>query len=212
MIVHEVLIQGSEQWLRKRKGKVTASAADRLLTATGKDSSQWDAYAIELIAECLRPDELPPWTGNHHTDRGNELEAEARDVFAAWLGQDVRQVGFVERDHVVGCSPDALVYNQEGQPVAGVEIKCPLAKHHISYIVEGGVPAKYRPQVHFSMAVTGLPWWFVSYCQGMVAHIVEVQPDSYTERMRDAINRFVIYYSQRFTALKPKLLGKEVAA
>lgn len=209
LTIHDELTQGSEAWLRLRKGRITASAAERLLTAGGKDSSQWENHAIELIAECIRPDELPAWTGNANTDRGNELEGEARDVFAAWIGHDVRQVGFVTRpDGVVGCSPDALVYNEAGVPVAGVEIKCPLAKNHISYIVEGGLPAKYRPQVHFSMAVTGLPWWFISYCQGMVAHIVEVQPDSYTEKMADAIDRFVIYYAERRRQLLPMLTGK----
>lgn len=74
MIIHPQMIQGSDEWFRARKGRITASNADRILTPTGKDSSQWDSYAIELVAECIRPDETPAFIGNSHTDRGNELE------------------------------------------------------------------------------------------------------------------------------------------
>jgi len=202
--------QGSEEWIRIRKGRVTASNADRILTPTGKDSSQWDAYAIELVAECIRPDEIPGFIGNAHTDRGNELEAEARELFAETMNLDVRTVGFITRtDQVVGCSPDALIY-RDGEPVAGLELKCPLGKHHLAYIVEGLVPSKYVPQVHFSMAVTGLPWYFMSYCPGMAPHIALAEPDGYTKKMADAIDRFVIFYAERRKQLL-KLAGKEAA-
>jgi putative phage-type endonuclease len=209
MIIHPNMIQQSEEWFRIRKGRITASNADRILTPTGKDSSQWDAYAIELIAECIRPDELPNFIGNRHTDRGNELEPEARALFSEMMGWEVREVGFVTRaDGVVGCSPDGLIYMGE-TPIAGVEIKCPMAKTHVGYIVEGGVPAAYRPQVHFSMAVTGLPWHFMSYCQGINPHFVFVEPDEYTAKMRDAIDRFLIYYAERRKQLMPLLTGKK---
>jgi hypothetical protein len=191
------MIQQSEEWFRVRKGRITASNADRILTPTGKDSSQWDSYAIELVAECIRPDEMPSFIGNAHTDRGNELEAEARSVFSENMNLEVTQVGFVTRDdEVVGCSPDGLIY-KDGEPIAGVELKCPLAKNHLSYLVDGGIPKTYLPQVHFSMAITGLPWYFMSYCHGMVPHIVPAKPDDYTEKMRDAVDRFLIYYSER---------------
>ena len=82
MKIYPELLQQSEEWFRVRKGRITASNADRILTPTGKDSSQWDGYAIELVAECIRPDELPAFIGNIHTERGNELEPQAREVFA----------------------------------------------------------------------------------------------------------------------------------
>ena len=202
--------QGSEEWFRIRKGRVTASNADRILTPTGKDSSQWDAYAIELVAECIRPDELPAFVGNHHTDRGNELEPDARELFAETMGLEVRTVGFLTRDdQVVGCSPDALIYRGD-KPVAGLELKCPLAKNHLAYLDEGLVPKTYVPQVHFSMAITGLPWYFMSYCPGMPPHIAMAEPDGYTAKMADAIDRFVIYYAERRKQLL-KLAGKEAA-
>ena len=205
------MIQQSEEWFRARKGRITASNADRILTPTGKDSSQWDAYAIELVAECIRPDEMPTFFGNAHTDRGNELEADARDHFSAVMGMEVTQVGFVTReDGIVGCSPDGLIY-QDGVAVAGVELKCPIAKVHAGYVVEGAVPKSYMPQVHFSMAITGLPWYFMSYCPGMVPHIALVKPDDYTAKMADAVDRFLIYYAERRKQLLPLLTGREAA-
>lgn len=208
------MIQQSDEWFRARKGRVTASNADRILTPTGKDSSQWDGYAIELTAECIRPDELPAFTGNAHTDRGNEQEAEARDLFAEIMQLEVREVGFVTNESrykgVVGCSPDGLIY-RDGKIVAGLELKCPLAKNHASYIVDGGVPKTYLPQVHFSMAVLGMPWYFMSYCRGMAPHIALCEPDAYTEKMADAVERFVIFYGERRKQLMPLLLGKEAA-
>lgn len=208
------MIQQSEEWILARKGRVTASNADRIITPTGKDSSQWDAYAIELTAECIRPDELPSFMGNVHTDRGNELEAEARAEFARIMGLTVTEVGFVTNESrykgVVGCSPDGLIY-RDGVLVAGLELKCPLAKHHAAYMIEGGIPKSYVPQVHFSMAALGIPWYFASYCQGMAPHIALCEPDAYTEKMADAVERFVIYYGERRKQIMPMLLGKEAA-
>lgn len=210
MIIHPHMIQGSDEWFKARKGRITASNADRILTPTGKDSSQWDSYAIELVAECIRPDELPAFIGNVHTDRGNELEAEARALFSQVMDLAVTEVGFITRDDgIVGCSPDGLIY-QDGEPIAGVEIKCPLAKNHLSYLVEGEIPKAYMPQVHFSMAVTGLPWYFLSYCPGMAPHIALAKPDAYTAKMKDAVDRFLIYYAERRRQLL-KLAGKEAA-
>lgn len=210
MIIHPQMIQGSEEWFRARKGRITASNADRILTPTGKYSAQWDGYAIELVAECIRPDELPAFTGNSHTDRGNELEADARATFAEVMGLEVSEVGFITReDGIVGCSPDGLIY-QGTELVAGVEMKCPLAKNHLAYLVDGGIPKAYLPQVHFSMAITGLPWYFISYCPGMAPHIVLAEPDGYTAKMADAVDRFLIYYGERRNQLL-KLAGKEAA-
>ncbi len=235
MKIYPFMIQQSDHWFRARKGRVTASNADRILTPTGKDSSQWDSYAIELTAECIRPDEQPAFAGNMHTDRGNELEDAAIAEFSTIMGVSVVKVGFALRaDGVVGFSPDAMIlrpgvnlerdaiFEGEGEHraiingsdlfMAGIEAKCPLAKNHAQYIIDGGVPGKYLPQVHFSMAASGLPWYFLSYCPGMLPHIAAVNPDSYTGKMGDAIDRFLIYYGNRRTQIMPKLLGKGVAA
>jgi len=203
--------QGSEAWFQARTGRPTASNFSRIITPTGKDSSQWEGYAIDLMADCIRPD-MVAFEGNRHTDRGNELEPEARAEFSRVMGLSVDQVGFVTRDDgIVGCSPDGVLYHN-GSLIAGLELKCPLAKNHAKYLIEGVLPPDYAPQVHGGMAVTGLDYWyFMSYCQGMAPFILRVERDGYTAKVVDALDRFLIYYAERRKQIMPLLLGKEAA-
>jgi len=203
--------QRSDEWFAARAGRPTASQFSRLLTPTGKDSSQWDAYAIELCAACINPQEVS-FEGNFHTDRGNELEPAAREEFERIMSLTVSQVGFVTRDDgVIGCSPDGLIYSQLGALVAGIEIKCPLSKNHAQYLIEGKCPDPYRPQVHGSMAVTGLDhWYFMSFCPGMAPFITRVERDDYTAKISDALDRFLIYYAARRKEVMPILTGKAI--
>lgn len=204
--------QRSEQWFQARAGRPTASEFKRIVTPSGELSGQMEDYATELVAECLRPDEVA-FMGNRHTDRGEELEPEARETFEAIMKIKVEEVGFVTRsDEVVGCSPDGLINNKNGKPVAGLEIKCPLPKNHAKYILDRELPVDYKQQVHGSMAVTGLNYWyFMSYCQGMKPFIIRVERDNYTRKVSKALDRFLIFYSAHRNKLLPLLQRKEVA-
>jgi hypothetical protein len=50
----------------------------------------------------------------------------------------------------------------------------------------------------------------MSWCPGMAPHIALARPDAYTAKMKDAVDRFLIYYSERRRQLL-KLAGKEAA-
>lgn len=204
--------QRSEKWFELRCGHPTASNFARLLTPTGKDSSQWHDYALELCAACIRPDEIQ-WEGNFHTDRGEALEPEAADEFSKIMGLELEAVGFVTRDDmVVGCSPDRLIV-VNGEYVAGLEIKCPLSKIHAKYLVEGKLPEQYKGQVHGGMCVTGLNYWyFMSYCPGLNPFILRVDRDGYTEILSDALDRFLIFYADAYKKVMPILKKKEEVA
>jgi putative phage-type endonuclease len=213
MKIYPEMIQGSEEWLRARKGRLTASQMAKVITATGKLSAQWEKLAIKLAAECVKPEEAPAFIGNIHTDRGHELEPVARDWFTQWSGLDVRTVGFVtkEANPVLGCSPDALIYKGK-RPVAGLEIKCPLVETHALYHYENQLPEAYRAQVHGSMAVTGLrKWWFMSYNEGTEPFTKLIEWDSYTDTVAAALDEFVIQYSEIRSAVIGKLIGKQAA-
>lgn len=206
--------QQSEDWFRARAGRPTASRFSSIITGSGKDSSQWHDYATELVAECIRPDEIPAFTGNRHTDRGNELEPEAREAFSERMDLETREVGFVTRDdEILGCSPDSLVYQANGaEPVAGLEIKCPEAKKHARQLLAGELPPEHLAQVHGSMAVTGLRfWYFMSYCPGMVPLILRIEWDAYTDKVADALDRFLVFYAEHRRVSLPILTGKEAA-
>ena len=197
--------QRSEAWFRARAGRLTASNFHRVLTPSGKDSSQWRELAIEMCCSRIRPDEIQ-WEGNRHTDRGEELEPEAREEFSRIMGLEVEQVGFIVQDNeLVGCSPDGMI-KINGQYAAGVELKCPLAKNHAEYLLDGVLPGQYKAQVHGSMIVTGLPYWyFMSYCRRLKPLILRVERDSYPDTLQDALERFIIYYADVYKRIMPIL-------
>ena len=213
-IVYENIHQRSDAWFKLRSGRLTASNFKRLLTPTGKkpqpkthqERGPWGELIIDLCCSFLRPDEIK-WEGNRHTDQGEELEPEARDEFRDITGMTVKEVGFVLcQDGPVGCSPDGLIVDQSGEYVAGLEIKCPLSKTHALYLLNGVLPPEYRPQVHGSMAVTGLrTWYFFSYCRGLRPFLLKVDWDEYTNRINEMLNEFKREYRDQFDVIMPQI-------
>lgn len=179
-------------WWQLRRGVPTASSFDRILTpAQGKPSSQQDDYVAELVAE--RSEFTAPYVareGGFVSDEmaeGIRREPEARAWYALQTDGAVRQVGFVlSACGRFGCSPDALVGDD-----GGLELKNPSAKVHVRYRLKGGLPPEYRCQVHGNLIVTGRKWFdFVSYCPGFPPLLVRVEPDEFTDRLREELGRF----------------------
>lgn len=215
MIVHKHVLQGSEEWIRIRKGQATASQASKILTSTGKVSAQATTYMRKLARETFCDDPLE-WTGNRYTDHGNEHEADARELFTVKTGLIVDQVGFVNRKDraPIGCSPDALIVGNANLPspdcyTAGLELKCPQVDTHVGYVLEGVLPSEYKMQVHWSMAVTGLrEWWFMSYYPNLNPLILKVEWSSFTNVVVQAQNEFVLAYAKELPRVREALLPK----
>ena len=206
------LEQGSEEWLNARKGRATASEFDKIITATGRESKQAQAYMKKLARECYIDDPMV-FMGNKHTDWGHENEVHARNMFRHIKDLAVVEVGFVISDklQVVGCSPDGMVCSDDGEYIAGLEIKCPQVDTHVEYLLEGELPAKYRLQVHGSMAVTGLDsWWFMSYFPGLNPLIIEVKRDDFTQLVEDRLEQFVIDYQPVLKRVHDAIIPKEL--
>jgi len=169
MQVHNVE-QGTEDWLKLRLGVPTSSCFDKIITPTGKPSTQLSAYANKLIAEWLCGEPLDCYE-NDWMKRGTELEPQARAFYEMVNDAEVRKVGFVT-DHGVGCSPDGLV--DDGL----LEIKCPAPHTHVDYLLTNKVPTKYFPQVQGQMFVTGAAWCdFLSYHELMPPVLIRVERD-----------------------------------
>lgn len=189
MIIHRMedgYEQRTDEWFAIRCGIPTASCANKILSPTGKLSTQSEAYLNQLLADRAgygdAPIEPTEWML-----RGIELEPEARALFELEKGLDVEQVGFItNEDKTAGCSPDGLM------PLCGFEVKCPKASTHFGYLRAGIMPPYYAPQVHFSMAVTGIrAWWFMSYYPGLDPLIVLVEWDEYTDKVKSALDEFI---------------------
>lgn len=195
--------QGTALWAEARRGIPTASCVSKIITpAKGDLSSQARDYACQLIAESVvdpRHWIEPPDLNSPFVNHGITTEAEAIKYFVFETGTHVRKVGFVKSDcGRFGCSPDGLIINPEDeQPREGLELKCPSHKTHVKYLLDGGLPVEYRPQVHASLVVTGLSSWnFMSYAIGLPPLIVRVEPDEYTEKVRKGLANFWDLYQE----------------
>lgn len=179
--------QGTEQWFAVRRGIPTASAFKKIITPKRADLSETaGAYICELVDDVMRPGLRESFGGNHHTERGHELEPMAREFYQFERDTRVKQVGFVLTDcGRFGCSPDALAGD------GGAEIKAPDGPTHVRWLLKGGLPDEHKAQVHGNMYVTGAGWWdFLSYCPGYEHILIRVTRDDYTDKLGKALEQF----------------------
>lgn len=147
--------QRSPEWFAMRRGVITGSQADRLLTASKRIT-----YARELAAETIAtetkeqfPTAAMQWGIDH------EPNAIAR--YALENDSDVHEVGFIWADGYhgrIGCSPDGLIGTS-----GAIEVKCPSTKVHVDHWIDGA-PKLYLAQIQFLLWVGALQWCdFVSF-------------------------------------------------
>ena len=178
--------QNSPEWFKARLGIPTASAFGKIITSTGKASTKSGDYMNTLLAEWLAGEPLESWEGNQWTERGHELEQDARSYYEMTNDVDVEQVGFITND-LAGCSPDGLVGTN-----GGFECKCPSPGIHVKYLLGNKVPATYYPQVMGSLWITEREWWdFESFHPVLDKMIIRVHRDEeYIGLMIDAMQKF----------------------
>ena len=157
MIIHDVE-QGTAEWHALRAGKPTASEFSQLITSTGGESKSLEKYAMRLAVQLLMG-QVEGFRGNKHTDRGHELEPEARADYEMVNQVEVVQVGFITNNLMqYGCSPDGLV-GKDG----GYEAKCKSDEVHAQmlwqYEKDGTTPSEHIAQPQGCMFVTGRKWW-----------------------------------------------------
>lgn len=142
--------QGTPEWFAIRKGKMSASHAQ----AIGNSGRGLETYIYELMAEYYSSEEKEQFS-NEHTERGNKLESTARGIYELENGVEIKQVGFVEHNDYVGCSPDGLV-SEDGL----VEIKCPNDTEYLKYLLFGEkqIDTKYIWQCQMQMLITERKW------------------------------------------------------
>ena len=177
--------QGTPEWIDARLGIPTASQFSRIVTSTGKASSQAHEYIGELLAEWALGRPYVKFAGNEWTERGNLLEPDARDWYEFATDSDVRQVGLIYKDEsrTAAASPDALV-GDDGL----LELKCPGAGKHLFYLSNDVCPREYRMQVQGQLWVTGRAWCdFVSFYPRLPGFRYRVAPDPKIQAALDAI-------------------------
>ena len=143
--------QQSEEWFDIRKGKMTASEA-QTLAANGVGLN---TYIHKVVVSKITGLSQNSFNGNRHTERGNELEPDARLSYEIVRDVTVEKVGFIEEDEYTGCSPDGLVGDD-----GGLEIKCPDDVKYFKLLVEEEkIDEAYIWQCHMCMLISGRKWW-----------------------------------------------------
>ena len=166
--------QGSQAWLNARLGIPTASQFDRILSPkTLKPSASAEGYRHELLAEWLLGEPIDT-VNTEWMQRGIELEPRAVQFYEFQRDIETTRIGFcLTDDRLAGCSPDRLVGDD-----GGLEIKCPSAKVHVGYLIDG-VAGAHIAQVQGCMWVTGRAWWDVmSFNPSLPPSLVRVQRDA----------------------------------
>ena len=174
MIIEDSFEQRSDLWFRAKAGVPGASSFDKIIAPSGVSSKSAKEYAYQLAGEKLLG-RIEEGYVSFAMQQGIEREDEARQAYEIITGNEVRQVALVYKNESknVACSPDGLLENK------GLEIKCPILKTHVKYMLFSDALAKeYFCQVQGSMWVCGLSEWdLMSYYPGMPPVISTIERD-----------------------------------
>jgi putative phage-type endonuclease len=189
MIVCRDFEQNTPEWIEARMGKPTASSFGKILTSTGKKSTQKADYLYKLAGERItgRKDDQ---FYSKAMERGHAVEPLARSFYSMSKGVKVDCPAIVYKDEkkLYSCSPDGLIMGKN----EGLEIKCPELTAGVKYIHKGKLPSAYIPQVQGSLMITGYEVWnFLSYCPGLKPLILRIEPDEeYISLLTEAVEEF----------------------
>lgn len=166
---HDAVAQGSDEWYTLRRGLLTASEVNLILTPTLKIASndKERSHVYEILAQRITGFVEPSYVSDDML-RGKEEEFLAREKYRRHYAE-VREVGFVTNDRwgfTIGYSPDGLV-GAEGQ----IEVKSRRQKFQIETVLKNAseqtLPADFALQVQSGLLVTERKWCdFISYCAG----------------------------------------------
>ncbi len=181
--------QGTEEWHACRLGIATASEFATIMAKGrgGGESVTRRKYMLSLIGERLTGKPMYRFA-NDHTDRGHEMEAEARALYAMVADVEPQQVGFLRRhDLDCGASPDSLIGD-----TGLLEIKTKLAHLQLEVLLADAVPSEHVAQLQGQLLVSGREWVdFISYWPGLPLFRKRVHRDeSQIERIAAAIAEF----------------------
>ena len=160
-------IQGSPEWLAERAGKVTASMISNVLMKP--ETAGYRDYQAQIVAEVLTGKPQGSDFTSAAMQFGSETEPLARSAYEAETGFSVDEVGFCQHPTIerAGASPDGLVGKN-----SLVELKVPKVATHLAYLIADVIPAAYKNQMMFQLAVTGREWCdFVSFRPDLPEHL-----------------------------------------
>jgi hypothetical protein len=187
MIIKDDITQGSPEWFAEHAGKPGVSSIGKILTTTGQLSKQAEEYAYQLAGEYILGTMEQGYV-SFAMQQGLEREADARRYYEFVNDVQVQQVGMIYKDNRMDrlCSPDGLMQKK------GLEIKSPMLKTHIKYLLDRKLPTEYFGQVQGSLYITGFDEWdFMSFYPGIEPLIITVERDEpFIKKLDAALDEF----------------------
>lgn len=190
------LHQGSDEWLEARRGILTASEVNLIMTPGGKIAKN-DAvrnHVFEIAAQRISGFVEPRYIGDDML-RGQDDEIYARMKYVEHCAP-VHEMGFIVNTKwgfPVGYSPDGLV-GDEG----GIETKSRLQRLQIKTMIEHvatgmkSIPPEFALQIQTGLIVSERSWIdFISYSGGLPMIVIRVWPDDVVQaEIREAAEAF----------------------
>lgn len=199
-IIIDSFDQRSPEWMSARAGNPGASSISKIITTTGAISKSRDDYLYQLAGETITG-RCEEGVQSQAMLNGCEREDAARSLFELIYGVAVRQVGIVYKDEFkfYHCSPDGLVGDN-----ALIELKNPMLKTHVRYLLDGKLPIDYFGQCQMSLYVTERELcYFMSAYEGMPPFVVEVRRDErYISLLAKALDDFALELARIVEKLK----------
>jgi hypothetical protein len=190
-IIHDDLEQGTPEWLAARRGLMTASEMNLVLTPTlmASNNEKTRAHIHEISAQRITEWTEPTYVGDAML-RGHADEITARDLYSDRY-EPVEEKGFITRDFggfTLGYSPDGCGVMSN----IGIECKSRIQKHHLATIISDTVPVEYMLQVQTGLLVTEWDYMdYTSFCAGLPMWVIRVLPDPvYQEAIMTAAEKF----------------------
>jgi hypothetical protein len=179
--------QGSPEWFAARLGIPTASEFHTIMASGrgGGESKTRRTYMMKLAGEILTGQPMDSFS-NGHTERGKEMEPDARNLYAFMKDCEPEIVGFI-RNGPKGCSPDSLVGNN-----GMVEIKTKLPHLQVDCLLSDRLPPEHKAQCQGQLWVAEREWVdFVSYWPGLPLFVIrEHRDEEYIAKIAAAVDEF----------------------
>ena len=188
-IIIDSYSQRDPEWFEARLGSPGGSGISKIITTQGKKSKQADDYIMQLAGEIISGRREETYQSIHMLN-GIDRENEARELFEFIHDVEVKQVALVYKDeqkkfHV---SPDGLIGND-----SGIEIKAPIAKTQIKYLLNNKLPVEYFSQIQMSLYVCERKeWWFMSYYPGLPTFELKVRRnEKFISALAKELDKFI---------------------
>lgn len=201
-LIIDTFEQGSPEWIAACCGNPGASNVDKIITSTGARSKQRDEFMMQLAGEQICGKREDTFQSQAMLN-GIEREESARSLFEMVKGVEIKKVGIVYKDEkkLCHCSPDGLIGDNQG-----IEIKNPMMKTHVKYLLAAKLPTEYFCQIQMSLYVAERElWYFMSAFEGLPPLIIEVKRDSaFIATLAAELNQFNDELSNMVKKIKEK--------